>query len=310
MAVLFTKSVTTRAWGSSVGWSENAYTFTLTVTENSYNIANNTSNVTINFTCNAGYWHYTQYWSLYSQIFLDGDSVDYDAWTSMSTGNHTLSSWTGDVPHNPDGKRTITVKAYFRGVGYYEYDPVPRTTTIESGNLSLTTIPRKSFITIDPSSITSTDTALTISLTKSSSSFADTIQYCYKRSGEYNWSDWVTIRDRSVGEYNFSIPSTTINSIFNNVSGELKVRSTTYTSASAASPIAEGSDGYDEKIAMVKRGIMPLVLYHNLQNGTVGASLLGGQVNAPGFYVEGIGPFTVQELTINGTKYKVLAKRV
>lgn len=138
MATLLTKEITVKAIRNTY----DAYKFKLEVIENSTSTENNTSNITIN--------HYAkglQNWEYY--YFSDPDSlIKVDDVLKKNTtvdeiyaGDYQLiGTWTGDIEHEDDGSRSISVSATYDPVTE-DYDYIPKYNTI-SGTVTLTKIPR------------------------------------------------------------------------------------------------------------------------------------------------------------------------
>lgn len=116
------------------------YTLYLYAWENSTNVANNTSNVTIQVDRTRSSSNYTNH-GYNNPTILQVDNVDVASATPVSAHNtqatQTLITWTGDISHNADGTKTIFIASSFSSSssnlsgGYV------------SGNLTLSTIPRK-----------------------------------------------------------------------------------------------------------------------------------------------------------------------
>ena len=134
------------------------YTLTVEAIQNSQNITANTSNVTISLKLTSTNKSFAQY-SYSAYLYLDGTakaSHD-DTTTSLSIGLNTtvtLLTWTGNVSHGNDGKKTITV----RGTSV-----IPRsgnTTSYSPGSgdvsvtLKLSDIARASSASVSSSSVT------------------------------------------------------------------------------------------------------------------------------------------------------------
>lgn len=134
------------------------YTLTVEAIQNSQNITANTSNVTISLKLTSTNKSFAQY-SYSAYLYLDGTakaSHD-DTTTSLSIGLNTtvtLLTWTGNVSHGNDGKKTITV----RGTSV-----IPRsgnTTSYSPGSgdvsvtLKLSDIARASSVSVSSSSVT------------------------------------------------------------------------------------------------------------------------------------------------------------
>ena len=170
MATL-TKSVSPQGGGYN-------YTYTVDVIENSTSIANNTSNVTINFYIK-GPWAPSYYdWTTYYGIIVDGSIRDSGSSRPyVSTSNVKLLSWTGDVAHNSDGSKSISVSVYLtNGSASYLPTQYPSSSPLYMGSVSLTTIPRASSVSCSTADIGSN---ATISISRASSSFTHTLSYTF-----------------------------------------------------------------------------------------------------------------------------------
>lgn len=143
--------------------------YRFTVTENSYSVENNSSNVTVTvnfYRTNTGYTTYGTgtvycfiYNTTYSQYVGPDDKITYDG--------IDLFTRTVDIPHNDDGTRNLNVAAYI------SHERV----TSESHDfyVDLTTIPRASELTC-PTTWNLGD-ELSFTIDRNSSSFRDTLSY-------------------------------------------------------------------------------------------------------------------------------------
>lgn len=143
--------------------------YRFTVTENSYSVENNSSNVTVTvnfYRTNTGYITYGTgtvycfiYNTTYSQYVGPDDKITYDG--------IDLFTRTVDIPHNDDGTRNLNVAAYI------SHERV----TSESHDfyVDLTTIPRASELTC-PTTWNLGD-ELSFTIDRKSSSFRDTLSY-------------------------------------------------------------------------------------------------------------------------------------
>lgn len=166
---------------SGTGSHNNNYTGTLTVTESSYSVANNTSTLSYSLvlTGNSGYYFQQTY--LTTKIYIDGAAVQ-DRYEQISmpspsggVSTYTVCSGTTTVTHNADGTKTVSVYATMSTPTTQTY--LPGTINIPSGldgSLTLTTIPRASSMTVPTFTIGS---AGTMQITSASSSFTHTITY-------------------------------------------------------------------------------------------------------------------------------------
>jgi hypothetical protein len=149
---------------------------TIVINQNSQNIANNTSNVTVRVNA---VWDSGSYNHLQKSGWLKIDGTTYNFTSSFNTGNTTsgvgkLFEKTVDVKHGSDGKKTLSCSAsYTSGVS--------SGTVGASASKVLTTIPRKSTLSASNGTL---GTALALTVTKQASSFTHTITYkCGTASG-------------------------------------------------------------------------------------------------------------------------------
>lgn len=159
------------------------WTFKLEVTENSTSVENNTSSVTVavyigrGSSAGASYMHgckiscpvnitgCTQQTITYNNT----SRVDVKAGGWLHIGSTTFTG----VPHDADGTKTVTVSASFT-------NNISPSSGSASGNVTLTTIPRKSSMSILNGTL---GTAQTITISRHSSAFTHTIAYS---CGNYN----------------------------------------------------------------------------------------------------------------------------
>lgn len=141
MALLLSKEVKV----NSKGGTSNAYKFKLEVIENSTNIDNNTSNVTINLWAAhnlSSTGGYKQYSSPKASLFVDSiEKTNVTVSEIYGTTYKIISAWTGDITHNDDGSKNIYVYATFNPNSNTSY--LPSSMNVD-GAVSLTTIPRTS----------------------------------------------------------------------------------------------------------------------------------------------------------------------
>lgn len=163
------------------GYTNQYYTYQCVVTENSYSVANNTSNVTVTFLIK-GPWAPSFYeWSTNYGIIVDG-SVKKTGSSSpyVSTSYIQLLTWTGDITHNSDGSKKINVDVYLHHNNTAKYLPKQYTSSspLSMGSVTLTTIPRASSISSLTSSVAiNGENKVTVNITRNSSSFTHTVQF-------------------------------------------------------------------------------------------------------------------------------------
>lgn len=169
---------------TGTGSNNSNYTGTLTVTESSYSIADNTSTVAYSLVLTGSSGYYFQDWNLVTEVSINGTAVQSrNERVSMpapsgGTSTYTVCSGTVTVPHNNDGTKTIAVYAKMSTVTTQAF--LPGTINMPSGlngTLTLTTIPRASTMTVPSLTIGS---AGTFTVTAASNSFTHTITYSFE----------------------------------------------------------------------------------------------------------------------------------
>lgn len=153
-----------------------AISISIGITQNSQNIANNTSNVTVKVTAS---WTYGSYNKTSKSGWLKIDGTQYDFSSTFNTGQSTsgsqeLFSKTVNITHAADGKKTLSCSAsYTSGVS--------SGTVTASASKTLTTIPRASSLTASNGTL---GTAQELTIERASSSFTHTLTYkCGTASG-------------------------------------------------------------------------------------------------------------------------------
>jgi len=146
-----------------------AVSLSLSITQNSQSVANNTSNISVAVKASwtGGSWNGYQ---KDGSVTIDGTKYTFTSSFNTgksTTGSQTLYTKTVDVGHNSDGTKTVSCSAsYVTGVS--------SGTISASGSKTLTTIPRKSTMSVGNGTL---GTAQTLSVTKQSSGFTHTITY-------------------------------------------------------------------------------------------------------------------------------------
>lgn len=231
------------------GYSDQYYTYQCVITENSYNVATNTSNVTVTFSIK-GPWAPSFYeWTTYYGIIVDGsvkktgNSAPY-----ISTSYVQLLSWTGDITHNSDGAKSINVGVYLYQSGPSNYLPKQYTSSspLSMGSVALTTIPRaSSFGTISGNTIGS---SMTVNINRSSSSFTHQLWY---KLGSSSWYDLGT----GIGTQKaFTISNNLLSQLPSATSGTLQLCLRTYNGSTQI-----GSDVYKNVTVYVADSVVPTV---------------------------------------------------
>ena len=185
---------------ASCQFTHNGRTFKLTVTEKSYSIPNNTSDISweITISGSGGVWN-----NSYCKATVNG-SVVYNETKDWSTGafpaaDGTVSGTLTGIGHDSDGKKTIS----FALEGYsYAYS-----TQYSSGDLALTNIPR--YFTSNPTLELVSRTATSATMKWTTSETCSTVQYRIGDNG--SWVDVVADANAKSGQYTISglSPATT-----------------------------------------------------------------------------------------------------
>ena len=135
---------------------------------------------------------------------------------TSETKPQLLMSWTGDIPHNADGTKTINIKAY---------QNCPNVSTLDylygSHNWAITTIPRASTPTLSAGTV-ALGSAVTISTNRASGTFTHKLKYSI---GALNGS----IADGVTDSYTWTLPATLAGAMTAATSGTLKVICETYS---------------------------------------------------------------------------------
>lgn len=142
--------------------------YEITVTENSYSVENNSSNVTVTvrFWRTNGYITYGN-GTVYCYIYDTTYSESVDSNDKITSDGINLFERTLDIPHNNDGTRTLNIAAYISHERF--------TSDSHAFYVDLTTIPRASEFTC-PTTWT-LGQSITFKIDRKSSSFRDTLSY-------------------------------------------------------------------------------------------------------------------------------------
>lgn len=146
---------------SKKGTQVSSYTFKLTVQEDSYDIATNSSKITCFASISSSNGYYFELHGIALTLKIDGVTK-----YSVAAKNNTvsipvnasnyiiMSNQSYTIPHNNDGSKTINVSLLWDDTSNKGYTYMPGDTTI-SGDFKLTTIPRASSITCSSFNIAS-----------------------------------------------------------------------------------------------------------------------------------------------------------
>lgn len=203
------------------------YTTTLTVTQGTQDIANNTSTVnwTLTLVSDGGsIWHNdkTCPWN----VKLNGTTVDSGTFSyNLSGGTTTILNKSGSisVTHNNDGTKSIPVSAYV------DMDNTPYVYPMSiSDTFTLTTIPRASSVSVSNATLTASGT-LSFTITSKAN-------YYHKAWWNVNGGTDTEVTLDSNGQINttsksFTIAHSLIYAKLPNVSGTLNIKVATYSNS-------------------------------------------------------------------------------
>ena len=148
-------------------------TITLTVTQASQNVANNTSTVNYSLVISRPSAISSGAAKSYS-IVINGTTVKSGTTTIGGSGNKTIASGSTTISHNADGTKSISFS--FSLQYNITWAGVYLGTASKSGSMTLSTIPRASSISCSPTSV-ALGGSITVSISRASSSFTHTIQH-------------------------------------------------------------------------------------------------------------------------------------
>lgn len=164
------------ATSNSFNTSNQYIKYRIIVTENSYSVANNTSNVTVKvqaWRTNSGYETYgtgTCYCTIdgttYSQSISSSQKISYNSYTQLFSKSLTIN-------HNSDGSKALYVSSYISHSRF--------TSTSQGFTVNLTNIPRSATITNAPNFNDTQNPTITYS--NSAGSSASSLQACISLTG-------------------------------------------------------------------------------------------------------------------------------
>lgn len=237
-----------------------AVSISISITQNSQSVANNTSNVTVKV--NAA-WTGGSYNLVQKSGWLKIDGTKYDFTSNFNTGgtttgSKTLFTKTLDISHATNGTKTLACSAsYTSGVS--------SGTVTASASKTLTTIPRKSTFSVSNGTL---GTAQTISVTRQASSFTHTITYscgsasgtiCTKSSStSISWTPPLSLSSQNTTGLTVSITLTiTTYSGSTNIGSNTKTISCAIPSSVAPSCTLTVTDptGYSDKYGSFVKGL-------------------------------------------------------
>lgn len=190
-----------------------AVTLVMSIVQNSQNIANNTSNVTVYVNAKWTSGSNNRTGDCTGSITIDGTKYSFSGLTFndnvTSSGQKTVMTKTVNVEHNADGTKTLECSASF-------VTGVNSGTVSCSGTKVLSTIPRASTPTVSASSV-DMGSAVTITTNRASSSFTHDLAYSFA-GGSY-----VSIATGVGASYSWTTPDLA-SQIPNATSGTVTIR--------------------------------------------------------------------------------------
>ncbi len=221
-------------YGSCTGSSKSKYDIWLRVKQNSQDITENKSNVTVTMYLkrNDGYSDsaYNLNADANSVQLSVGGVVKVNKTLAIDTRDNvtvTLATWTGDVTHSADGTLNLSVSGSFTMSG------TSLTGGSVSGSFKCSTIPRKSTLSLSPSTVSPNET-VTALITSYSSKFSHKVNFKIGTK-----SKTISV-DSSMSSVSFTVPVSWANELTKSASGTITVTLTTYNGS-----VSIGSRSYN-----------------------------------------------------------------
>ena len=170
-----------------------AVSISISIAQNSQSVANNTSNVTVKVTAK---WTYGSRNANSKSGWLTIDGTKYTFSSSFNTGQSTSGSKvlyekTVNVTHSSDGTKTLKCSAsYTSGVS--------SGTVTASASKALTTIPRKSTLSVANGTL---GTAQTLTITEKAAAFYHRVSYKCGTAASYIWGSSDTMSSTLSGSW-------------------------------------------------------------------------------------------------------------
>ena len=239
-----------------------AVSLSMEITQNSQNVANNTSNVTVKTIITWNYGSWNALGECYGSITIDGIAYNFTGIkfnTGQTTnGSQTIMTKTVDVAHNADGTKNLAVStSFYTGIS-------TQGTKTASASKVLTTIPRATTPSLSAAS-TAMGSAVTIYTPRASSGFTHTLTYAFGSASG-------TIATGVGTSYAWTIPLSLANQIPNATSGIGTITCYTY---SGSTLIGTKSINFT---ATVPSGVVPSISAIALSDPTGYATTYGAYV--------------------------------
>lgn len=221
-SILFSEMGTSRATsGTIVNNFRTGYKVQAVWSVNSQNVANNTSNVTVQVQlCSTGSsYSISSSATKNGSVTINGTTYSFTFSAGLS-GNQTKTVYTKtvDIPHNSDGTKSFSISATL-GIAVTLSGTYWGNVTC-SGTASLNSIPRTSTMSLSASSIEA-GKAITVNITRASSSFTHKVYYSFG-------SNTATISTSATTSASYTIPLSHLSAIPNSTSGTATISVDTY----------------------------------------------------------------------------------
>lgn len=192
--------------------------------QNSQNITNNTSNVTIKVWVKRTNTGYTTYGSGTCYCKINGTTYSASITSSqkITSSAITLFTKTMDIGHNSDGTKTLNMSAWIKHSQFSSSE--------QSYNQGLTTIPRTSNITVTSS--VNAGSAVTINIDRKSSNFTHKVYYTFGNKS-------ATISTNATTSASYTIPIDHCTVIPNSTSGTATIRCETWNGSSKVGQVSK-----------------------------------------------------------------------
>lgn len=267
--------------------------YNITVNQNSQNVSNNCSNVSVYvrfWRDNSGYTTYGS-GTCYCKINGTTYSATVSPSQKITDSGINLFSKTLDIYHNNDGTKTLTCSAWIDM-------NTPLTSSEQSYSQTLSTIPRASKPTLSSSSVTMGN-SVTIYTNRASSSFTHSLYYQIGSGG------WNTIGTGIGTSKSWTVPMSLANSTPNSTSLSVKLwlktyNGSTYIGANSVSLTANVPSSVVPTINSVNLSEAVSGIYAQFGAYVQGKSKISGSISANGSYSSTIKSYSV---SINGASY-------
>lgn len=207
------------ATSGAMSTSNDRVKYTITITQNSQDVNNNRSNVTVSvrfYRTNTGYTTYGS-GTVYCKINGTTYSASVTPSQKITNSGIVLFTKTLNISHNADGTKTLTTSAWISL-------NTPLTSSEQSYSQTLTTIPRATTPSVNVSTV-ALGGSITISMPRASSSFTHTLRYNFVGATG-------TIGSSLGTSTTWTVPLSLASQIPNTTSGTLTITCDTYNGSS------------------------------------------------------------------------------